>query len=275
MCSRFHSSLAACVLAACSASAAPRILRVCADPGNLPFSNQREEGLENHLAERIASHLSATVAYTWMPQRKSFIRDSLDAGTCDVLMGIPAGMDGVATTRPYYRSTYVLVSREPVASLDDPRLKTWKIGVHIVGDDFAPPASLLARRGLAGNLAGYSLFNDKGEENPAALIHAVARREVNVAAIWGPFAGYYASRESVPLHIQTLPDYGAAAPLSYAISIGVRPGDQALRAELDRELGHQCDAVRSLLAEYGIPQVHVDGEKEACDSPQPSSALLH
>ncbi len=178
-------------------------LRVCADPNNLPFSNEAREGFENRLAAMVARDLGAKLEYTWWSQRKSFIKNSLDAGRCDVLMGIPAALDSIEVTKPYYRSTYVFVSRQDralrVCSLDDARFEKWRIGIHVVGDDYAPPAVALARRGLAANLVGYSLFGSYGEANPPAkLVDAVERGDVDVAIVWGPFAGYFAKARSEP-----------------------------------------------------------------------------
>jgi mxaJ protein len=140
-----------------SVAAEQRILRVCADPNNMPFSNDRREGFENRLAEMIAGKLSAKLEYTWWSERKSFVRNSLDQGRCDVVMGVPATLESITATNPYYRSTYVFVSRQDrkldITSLDDPRLKNWRIGIHVVGDDYAPPAYALARRGITSNIA--------------------------------------------------------------------------------------------------------------------------
>src|SRR5690242_11446628 len=159
MCSRFLSSFL--VLASLTA-ADQRILRVCADPNNLPFSNQRGEGFENRLAELIASDLGAKLEYTWWSQRRSFIRNSLAQDRCDALMGVPAALDSVAVTHPYYRSSYVFVSRQDrhlsIESLDDPRFASWRIGIHMVGEDYAPSAVALARRGVAANVKGYKLY---------------------------------------------------------------------------------------------------------------------
>jgi mxaJ protein len=141
-------SLAAVLLAACAAANA-RELRVCADPNNLPFSNSRSEGFENKVAELVARELGAKLQYTWWAQRRAFVRNSLGNGACDVIMGLPPDYPSVLTTEPWYRSTYVLLSRDlPVKSLYDPALRTARIGVHVVGEDYAPPAQELARRGI-------------------------------------------------------------------------------------------------------------------------------
>src|SRR2546423_10902455 len=162
-CSMYSRCLSLFLLAALPAlPASYRILRVCADPNNLPFSNQAGEGFENRIAELIARDLDARLEYSWWSERKSFIKNSLDEGHCDVLMGVPTALDAVSVTEPYYRSTYVFVSRKDrslnISSLTDSRLGGWRIGIHIVGDDYAPPAHVLARQGLSGSIVGYSLF---------------------------------------------------------------------------------------------------------------------
>ena len=205
MCSRFLSWTIAMMLSGVGLANA-RVLRVCADPNNLPFSNQAEQGFENRVAEVLARRLGATLEYTWWSERKGFIKNSLDAYRCDVVIGVPADLESVLTTKPYYRSTYVFASRKDrdlkLSSLSDPRLANWRIGMHIVGDDYAPPAQALARRGLSANLVGYSLFGPYGEPDPPSkLVTAVARGDIDVAIIWGPFAGYFAKQESVALDI--------------------------------------------------------------------------
>jgi hypothetical protein len=162
--------LLACAMA-CSAQApaAQRVLRVCADPNNLPFSNAAGDGFENRIVAVLARELGARVEYTWWAQRRGFLRNTLNAGTCDVVAGLASGMEGVRTTRPVYRSTYVFVTRAtlapPLSSLDDPRLATLKLGVQLVGDDGAntPPAHALARRGLD---RGEEQVGDEAERGP-------------------------------------------------------------------------------------------------------------
>src|SRR5918995_717015 len=187
MCSRFRDvrrylliGAAAILFSTALAPAAERELRVCADPNNLPFSNQRGEGFENRIAELVARELGATLRYAWWAQRRGFVRNTLREDLCDLIIGVPAGYDPVLTTRPYYRSTYVFVSRRDrrlaLTSLDDPRLRTLRIGVHLMGDDGAnaPPAHALARRSIIANVSGYTIYGDYTEPNPPArLIDAV------------------------------------------------------------------------------------------------------
>lgn len=157
-------------VACCADSTNARTLRVCADPNNLPFSNEAQQGFENRLAEIIAAGLGATLKYTWWAERASFLRNSLNSNRCDAVMGVPATMDTLNVTAPYYRSTYVVVTRHDrrlhIQTLLDPALDDCRIGVHVTGNDYAPPAAVLARRGLSANIVGFSLFGSDGEQNP-------------------------------------------------------------------------------------------------------------
>lgn len=251
-------------LLACGTPRPPRELRVCADPNNLPFTNQRREGFENRLAEVVAAELGATVRYTWWPQRRGFLRNTLAAGKCDLVMGMPLGAERVLTTRPYYRSTYVFVSRKDrhldIRSLDDPVLRRLRIGVQLVGDDYAntPPVHALSRRGIAGNLVGYSVFGDYAQENPPArIIDGVIAGDVDLAIAWGPLAGYFAKRSRVPL--QVVPVSPAVDPPSlrfaFDISLAVREGEEAWKRELEGVLDRKQTEIDRILAEYGVPVV--------------------
>ena len=237
-------------------------LRVCADPNNLPFSNAEQQGFENKLAELVAQELDKTVAYTWWAQRRGFVRNTLKAKECDVIMGVPAGYDPVETTRPYYRSTYVFVSRRDrdldIASFEDERLRHLSIGVHLIGDDGAntPPAEALAHRGITGNIKGFMIYGDYRRSSPASrLIEAVENGEVDIAAAWGPLAGYAATSSPVPLRITPINDDGKFAPLKFgfAIAMGVRHGDHALRQQLDDVIARKRNEIRELLPSYGVP----------------------
>src|SRR4051794_36281732 len=162
--------------------AQPGVLRVCADPNDLPYSNARGEGYENAIAQLVAEELHKTVHYVWQPQRRGFIRTTLKAGACDVVMGVPEHFDLALTTRPYYRSTYVFVTRRDngarIRSLDDRRLHTMRIGVQIVGEDYEnpPPVQALATRGLADRIRGYTVYGNYADAAPQRpLIESVAR----------------------------------------------------------------------------------------------------
>lgn len=240
----------------------PRVLRVCADPNNLPFSDSAGRGFENRLAELIAADLGAKVQYTWWAQRRGFVRNTLRAGACDLIPGVPADFGPVATTEPYYRSTYVFVTRRDlvpaIESFDDPRLRRLKVGVHLIGDDYAnpPPVSALARRGIVRNVAGYSIYGDYREPNPPArLVEAVARADVDVAVVWGPLGGYFAGRSDVPLRVTPVsrPDDGPGVPFVFAISMGVRQEDSALARTVGDVLARRNAEVRRILERYGVP----------------------
>ena len=246
------------------ASPLPRVLRICADPNNLPFSNQAEQGFENRIARLIAADLGAEVRYTWWAQRRGFVRNTLRAGVCDLIPGVPARFEPVATTAPYYSSSYVFVTRadlEPtIESLDDPRLRRLRIGVHLIGDDYAnpPPVTALARRGIVRNVAGFSIYGDYRDPNPPArLIEAVARGEVDVAIVWGPLGGYFATREVVPLRVTRTRELndGKDVPFVFQIAMGVRPEDSLLLRRVDSALTRRRDEVRRILGEYGVPLV--------------------
>jgi len=241
-----------------------RKLVVCADPNNLPFSNRAGEGFENKLAKLLADDMGANLSYVWWAQRRGFARNTLNEGACDVWLGVASGVDRVATTRPYYRSTYVFVTRADKSlkglTLDDPRLRSLKIGVQMVGNDAmnTPPAHSLARRGLIDNVRGYMLYGDYEKPNPpAAIVAAVARGEVDVALVWGPLAGYFASLSSVALRIEpvtpTLDD--SQWPMVYDISMGVRRDNLQLREQIESILSKERPRIDALLSAYHVPQV--------------------
>jgi quinoprotein dehydrogenase-associated probable ABC transporter substrate-binding protein len=240
-----------------------RVLRVCADPNNLPFSNQHEEGFENRLVALLAEELHARVEYTWWAQRRGFVRETITAGMCDVVAGVPSRFDRTLVTKPYYRSSYVFVTRLDrklhLKTFDDPALKTLRVGVQLIGEDGqnTPPAHALAARHIVSNVIGYPVYGDYLQPNPPArIVAAVVRRDVDVAIVWGPLAGYFARQYDVPLHISLVaPVADRATPVAFDISIGVARRVPALRRELDAALDRRRGDVRRLLDEYGIPRV--------------------
>jgi quinoprotein dehydrogenase-associated probable ABC transporter substrate-binding protein len=236
------------------------VLRVCADPNNLPFSNAREQGFENALARLVADALAADLEYTWLPQRRGFVRNTLKAHKCDVMMEAPVGYDRAAVTAPYFRSSYVFVYRRDrrlgVRSFDDAALRSLRIGVQMVGDDYAntPPADALAQRGLARHVVGYPVYGDYSAATPQApIVDAVVRGDVDVAIVWGPLGGWLARHAPVPLAV--VPVRPAAAPFVFAIGMGVRRDDASLRAELDGVIRSHRRQIEALLRRFGVPLV--------------------
>jgi mxaJ protein len=250
-------------LAGRSAPRADAALRVCADPNNLPFSNQREEGFENHLAQMLAREIGAHVEYTWRAQRRGFLRETLGAGACDVVMGQAAGAGPAQTTTPYYRSTYVFVTRASrhlaVQSFDDAALRRLRIGVQVIGDDGvnSPPAHALSRRGLVANLVGYSVYGDYGTDSPPSrIVEAVARGDVDVAAVWGPLAGFFAARQRERLHLTAVsPQTEGGLAEAFDIAMAVRRGDTRRLARLEQFIRARRSDIDSLLARYHVPRI--------------------
>ena len=244
--------------------------RVCADPENMPHSNQKQEGFENKIADLIARDFAAAPRYTWWGQRRGFIRNTMNAtleeGRCDVVIGVPEGYDLVSPTRPYYRSTYVFVYQRDkgpqIKSLDDPVLKKVKIGVHLLGDDYTnpPPVHELSKRGVVGNLVGFSTFYS-AENPPSAIIDAVASGKVDVAIVWGPAAGYFVKQQRVPLTMVPVPSGKGDLPFEFGIAMGVKPGNEALRAKLQKVIDARRAAIIKILNDYNVPLV--EGKADA------------
>jgi mxaJ protein len=241
-------------------------LRVCADPNNLPFSNEQGEGFENKLAELVARDLHTTLSYVWRPQRRGFVRNTLNEGRCDLVMGVPTGYELTQTTRPYYRSTYVFVYRGDrgiaVKSLADSALRRLRIGIHVIGGDAnPPPMTALARRGIRDNVEGYTIYGDYSEPNPPArLIEAVAEGKIDVAIAWGPLAAYFAKRQGVPLTVVPVPPASdlSGQPWTFPIAMGLRRSSTVLATALDRVLAADTTEIRRILESYDVPLLPVD-----------------
>jgi mxaJ protein len=239
-------------------------LRICADPNNLPFSNSAQQGFENKLAEMIAQKLGKKLSYTWWAQRRGFIRHTLAAGECDAVIGVPADYELVETTKPYYRSSYVFITRQAqhldLTSILDDRLRTLRIGVHLIGNDGnnPPPAHALGERGIVDNVLGYSIYGDYRQPNPPGrLIDAVARGEIDIAAVWGPLGGYFAKVSNVPLTVTPIRDGDRFAPqrFQFDIAMSVRKGEHELRDRLNEFISENRDEIDGLLRSYGVPVV--------------------
>jgi mxaJ protein len=245
-----------------AAPASARELRVCADPNNLPFSNEAREGFENRIVDLIAEDLGASVTYTWWAQRRGFVRNTLKAGLCDLVPGTLSSMEMLRTTRPYYRSFYVFVTRADgpqVSSFDDPVLREAKVGVQLIGNDGVntPPAHALSRRGIVDNVRGYSVYGNYAEPNPPArIVEAVAAGDIDIAVVWGPLAGYFAGRQEAALRILPVEPQADAPrlPMAFDISIGVRKEDEAFRQELNGVLARRKPEIDAILAAYGVPR---------------------
>jgi mxaJ protein len=255
-------------------------LRVCAEPNNLPFINERGEGFENKIAELIAQELDAKISYTWWAERRGFIRNTLNAGACDLVPGTTNGIQTLRTTRPYYRSGFAFVTRADgpqIFSLDDPALRQMKIGIQLIGEDGSnpPPAEALARRGLIDNVRGYSVYGDYRDDTPAsAIVDAVAKGNIDVAIVWGPVAGYFASREPVPLRVTlvTPQNDGPRLPMVFDIDMGVRRDDPQLRDEINAALAKLQPRIDAVLASYGVPRADLPVDVQSAQEAEPGTA---
>jgi len=264
MSSRFLSVVAA-VLVLVSAGAA-RKLHVCADPDNLPFSNRQQQGFENRLAELVARDLNAKLIYEWQRMGRGFVREMLNKGRCDALIGIPSNFRPVLTTEAYYRSSYVFVTRRDrglhLHSFDDPQLKRLKIGVQVLSEDYTPPAEALVRRGLVANIVGF----DTTGARASSIIDAVVQRKIDAAVVWGPLAGYFARQHKAELEITPAPAFDAPAlPLAFSISMGVRKSDVQLRDRLNAILERRRPEILRILRAYGLPMLKLDAQAKAAD----------
>ncbi|HYZ62002.1 MAG TPA: quinoprotein dehydrogenase-associated putative ABC transporter substrate-binding protein [Acetobacteraceae bacterium] len=260
MSSRCRISLAAAaVLLACT-SARAEALRVCTEPNNMPFSNRAGEGFENRIAAILARELGRELLPVLIAQHgPGFIRSTLGTGRCDAIMGMPLGSAGVDLTKPYYRTSWVFVSRfEPPGSFDDPRLRALSIGVPVVGEgaDTAPLIAL-GRRKVVGKLHYYSVGGDlgDGDNTPEEMVQDLAKGAIDLAVMWGPSAGYFAAKQGVALQIAPTPrDDGPNVPFALSIAIAVKRGSQ-LREALDAALERNRDAIAAVLADYHVPLV--------------------
>jgi quinoprotein dehydrogenase-associated probable ABC transporter substrate-binding protein len=233
----------------------PKTLRVCADPRNMPFSTQAGEGFENKLAELFARKLGKDLAYEWYPQATGFVRMTLLARRCDVVMGYPLGDDLVQPTNPYYRSAYALVFKpgtglDGIEELEDPRLKDKHIGV-VAG---TPPSDNMAAAGLMANAKPYPLVVDTRFDSSAqAMMHDLATGVIDVGVLWGPLAGYYAKQSNPPLSISLLTKEKSGPNMTYRIVMGVRRSDQDWKRQLNSLIAANQKEIDQLLLSYGVP----------------------
>lgn len=249
------------LIAASATAGSAQEFRVCSDPNNLPFSDKDETGFENRIARMFANDLGRKLEYTWRAHRRGFLRNTLYARECDIVMGVPSSLESVLVTRPYYRASYVFVTREDsgleVNSFDDPVLRQVHVGVHLIGDDYSntPPAHALAKRGIIENVTGFMIYGDYGRPKPTAdLIKSLASGNIDLAIAWGPQARYFASRMDTPLRlkpVQPVIDRDGMT-FTYAISMGVRRDDRELKSELDELLLRRKDDIKAILSDYNV-----------------------
>jgi mxaJ protein len=237
-------------------NAQTRELHVCADPNNMPFSSRDQTGFENRIAALVARDLNAHLTFVWQRMGRGFVREYLDKGQCDLLIGIPTYYRPVLTTSPYYRSTYVFVATpaEPaIPSLDSSALHGLKIGVQVLEEEYTPPGEALARRGLQGAIVGFDTTGDGAD----SIVRAVVDHKVDLAIVWGPLAGYFSKKVGEQLRITPVePEVDPPGlPLTFAISMGVRKGNLALRDQLEKILSDHATDIRAILDEYGVPQL--------------------
>jgi mxaJ protein len=261
----------------------PGVMRVCADPDNMPLSNQKGEGFEQRIAEVIAREWKSTIEYAWWPVRRGFFSRALNGRYCDIAMEAPAGLDIAAVTKPYFRSGYVFVTRKDrgldIKSLADPRLKNLKIGVNILNSDAenTPPAMALSKYGVVGNLVGYPTFYTD-TVRPEDIVVAVAKKDIDVGIVWGPLAGYFVKKSSVPLTLQPMAERDSLTdfPFRFNIAMGVRRRDKALRDSLQAVLDRKAPEIQAILKEYGVPTFPIvadkNGSEEAKSPAKPGPA---
>jgi quinoprotein dehydrogenase-associated probable ABC transporter substrate-binding protein len=235
-------------------------LRVCADPNNLPFSNEKEEGFENKIARVLADELKLPVSYVFFPQVIGFVRNTLRARACDLIMGTATGDDLVQTTNPYYYSSYVAVypAGKGFAFLDfdDPKLKMMRIG--IIGA--TPPANLLVQHDLMANAKPYALMVDTRYESPAhQMLKDLAKGDIDIGLLWGPIAGYYIKHETLPLAIAVLPNEPGMPRMDYHIAMGVRVNEPEWRRRINAAIVKRGTDITAILRDYGIPLLDEQG----------------
>ena len=239
-------------------------LRVCADPHNLPFSDKEGEGYENKIAELIAAKLGVPVRYTWFPQTVGFVRNTLRARQCDIVIGVPLGFELLQNTNPYYRTTYVLVYRRDkgldIASLNDPKLKDLRLGV-VAG---TPPSSILARNGLMANTKPYHLMVDTRYFQPGRdMVEDVVSGEVDVGVLWGPLAGYYARPHSAEITLVPLVSQANDVKMDYRITMGVRFNEPEWKRDINALLKANQSEIDAILLDYGVPLLDEQGKPKS------------
>jgi mxaJ protein len=261
MSSRFRSLLGLFLLMAGISALSQTPLRVCADPDDLPFSSASHAGFDNRIAKVLGLDLKRPVVFVWARARRGFLRERFNMGACDLLMGVPEGMKRVRTTMPYYRSSYVFVTRKAdhlqLTRFDDPAIGKQRIGLQILEEDFSPPSLPLIRSGHAAQLVGFESFGAGGE----SIVHAVADKKVGLSVVWGPLAGYYAEKQNVPLSLSEVkPSVDPSGiPFSFAMTIAVHSNDRLLAEKLSASIRKNRNQIHAILRAYHVPLEPEDG----------------
>jgi len=239
----------------------PKVLRVCADPSNLPFSNEKGEGFENKISELLAAKVGKSLAYTFYPQSTGFVRNTLGARRCDLIPGFPQGDELVQSTNPYYRTAYALVVRADsdladVDHLGDQRIRDKRIGI-VAG---TPPATYITVFGEMKKAKPYPLVVDTRVDSSAqAMIHDLEAGDIDAGVLWGPMAGYYAKRANPPMHVTPLLKEAGGPPMTFRIAMGVRASDQNWKRQLNRVIADNQGEITKLLIDFGVPLIDEQG----------------
>jgi quinoprotein dehydrogenase-associated probable ABC transporter substrate-binding protein len=247
----------------------PNVLRVCADPNNLPFSNDKGEGFENKIVELLAEKLHKTLAYAWYPQATGFVRNTLGAHRCDLIPGFPQGDELVQGTNPYYRTAYALVIKpnsglDDLDTLSDPRLRDKRVGI-VAG---TPPSTYLAANGLMRKAKPYPLVVDtRVDSSASAMLRDLTSGEIDVGVLWGPMAGYYAKEAGPPMRVKLLLKESGGPPLVFRIGMGVRPSDQNWKRLLNRLIAENRAELNRLLIGFGVPLLDENDQLITSDAP--------
>jgi quinoprotein dehydrogenase-associated probable ABC transporter substrate-binding protein len=252
----------ACLCTAARAEDAPpdRVshseLRVCADPSNLPFSNDKQEGFENKVAQRLAHDLNESLSFYWFPDSQGFVKATIRSHKCDLIIGTVEGNEGLETTKPYYTTGYMLVSRTAdnikSTSIGDPALQGARIGLIAR----TPPTDLVVQHNLLGRVHPYPLVVDTRVEHPSQqMLHDLADKKIDIALVWGPYAGFYIKHDNLPLKAVPLDPEHSRVPMRFAIAMAVRPSDVAFLKRVDDALVADRAGIEAVLADYGVPVV--------------------
>ena len=239
------------------------LLRVCADPDNMPFSNDKGEGFENKLATLIADRLDRKLIYTWFPENTGYVPNTVGRNACDLVIGYAQGTGLIEDTNPYYYTSYVLITRAGdadlanVTSLSDPRLKSKRIGLVAR----TPPASILTMNGLVANAKAFDARSGESQASVAqGMIAEIISGELDAGLLWGPIGGYYAARSDIPLTVVPLVKERAGPATFYGITLGIRPDEPQFKHQVNKVLAENADEIISILQNYQVPVLDQDGQ---------------